>query len=114
MTGSNLEDVAAKVKSTVKTAQKVSLNKAMITGSGAAAEPEVAGLAFSIPAGEMSNPIIGNHGVWVIAPESITEALEKTDFLTEQSALATKARSGLSLAITNAIRDESNVTDNRN
>ncbi len=114
MNGSNLEDVAAKVKSTVKTAQKVSLNKATITGSGAAAEPEVAGLAFSIPAGEMSNAIIGNHGVWVIAPESITEAVEKTDFLTEQSALATKARSGLSLAITNAIRDESNVTDNRN
>ncbi len=114
MNGGNLEEVASAVNSTVKTAQKVSLNKALINGSGASAEHEVAGLAFSIPVGEMSNAIIGNHGVWVIAPESITEAAEKTNFLTEQSALATKARSGLSLAITNAIRDESNVTDNRN
>jgi peptidyl-prolyl cis-trans isomerase D len=114
MNGANLEEVATAVGSTVKTAVKVNLNKATISGSGAGAEPEVAGLAFSIPVGEMSNAIIGNHGVWVIAPESITEAEEKTDFLTEQSALATKARSGLSLAITNAIRDESNVTDTRN
>ena len=114
MNGANLEEVARAVKSTVKTALNVNLNKATISGSGASAEPEVAGLAFSIPVGEMSNPIIGNHGVWVIAPESITEAEEKSDFLTEQSALATKARSGLSLAITNAIRDESNVIDDRN
>ena len=114
MDGANLEEVASAVNATVKTAQKVSLNKATIAGSGAAAEHEVAGLAFSIPVGEMSKPIIGNHGIWVIAPESITEAEEKTNFLTEQSALATKARSGLSLAISNSIRDESNVTDNRN
>jgi peptidyl-prolyl cis-trans isomerase D len=114
MDGDNLDEVASAVNAIVKTAQNVSLNKATIAGSGAAAEHEVAGFAFSIPVGEMSNAIIGNHGVWVIAPESITEAEEKTNFLTEQSALATKARSGLSLAITNSIRDESNVTDNRN
>ena len=114
MNGANLEEVASAVNAIVKTAQNVNLNKATIAGSGAAAEHEVAGLAFSIPVGEMSNAIIGNHGVWVIAPVSITEAEDKTNFLTEQSALATKARSGLSLAITNSIRDESNVTDNRN
>jgi len=114
MNGANLEEVASAVNAIVKTAQNVNLNKATIAGSGAAAEHEVAGLAFSIPVGEMSNAIIGNHGVWVIAPVSITEAEDKTNFLTEQSTLATKARSGLSVAITNSIRDESNVTDNRN
>ena len=62
----------------------------------------------------MYYPIIGNNGVWVIAPSSITEAAEKTDFLSEQSALVTIARKGLSLAITNSMRDGSDVIDKRN
>jgi hypothetical protein len=62
----------------------------------------------------MSMPIIGNNGVWVIAPTSVTEAADKTEFLTEQTDLVTKARNGLSLAISNAMREESNVEDNRN
>ena len=114
MTGGNLDEVAKAAGSTVKTALNVNIKSATIAGSGASAEPEVAGLAFSIPAGEMSNPIIGNHGVWVIAPSKITEAAEKTDFLTEQSALVTKALNGFSLSIKNAIRDGSDVIDNRN
>ena len=113
MTGGNLDEVAKAAGSTVKTALNVNIKSATIAGSGASAEPEVAGLAFSIPAGEMSNPIIGNHGVWVIAPSKITEAAEKTDFLTEQSALVTKALNGFSLSIKNAIRDGSDVIDNR-
>ncbi len=114
MNGANLEEVAAAIGATVKTALNVNLKTSTIAGSGAAAEPEVAGLAFSIPVGEMSNPIIGNNGVWVIAPSSITEAAEKTDFLSEQSALVTTARKGLSLAITNSMRDGSDVIDKRN
>jgi peptidyl-prolyl cis-trans isomerase D len=123
MTGGNLDEVAAAAGATVKTALNVNIKTSLIAGSGiivvpgdgeSKAEPEVAGLAFSIPVGEMSNPIVGNHGVWVIAPSKITEAAEKTDFLTEQSALVTQARNGFSFSITNAIRDGSDVVDSRN
>jgi peptidyl-prolyl cis-trans isomerase D len=114
MNASNLEDAASAAGVTVKTALNVNMKTSVVAGSGASAEPEVAGLAFSIPAGEMSMPIIGNNGVWVIAPTSVTEAADKTEFLTEQTDLVTKARNGLSLAISNAMREESNVEDNRN
>ena len=114
MTGGNLDEVAEAAGATVKTALNVNIKTATIAGSGASAEPEVAGLAFSIPVGEMSNPIIGNNGVWVIAPSSVTEAADKTDFLTEQTALVTKALNGFSLSILNAIRDGSDVVDARN
>ncbi|MFB1021070.1 MAG: peptidylprolyl isomerase, partial [Flavobacteriales bacterium] len=114
MTGGDLDEVAAAAGATVKTALNVNIKTSVIAGSGASAEPEVAGLAFSIPVGEMSNPIVGNHGVWVIAPSSVTEAADKTDFLTEQSALVTKALNGFSLSIRNAIRDGSDVVDSRN
>jgi len=114
MTGDNLEEVAAASGVSVKTALNVNIKTSTIAGSGASAEPKVSGLAFSIPVGEMSNPIIGNNGVWVIAPSNVTEAADKTDFLTEQSTLVTAARNGLSLAITNAMRDGSDVIDSRN
>ncbi|MDA1382266.1 MAG: peptidylprolyl isomerase [Bacteroidetes bacterium] len=114
MTGGDLDEVAAAAGATVKTALNVNIKTSVIAGSGASAEPEVAGLAFSIPVGEMSNPIIGNHGVWVIAPSKVTEAADKTDFLTEQSALVTQVRNGFSLSIRNAIRDGSDVVDDRN
>jgi peptidyl-prolyl cis-trans isomerase D len=114
MTGGDLDEVAAAAGATVKTALNVNIKTSVIAGSGASAEPEVAGLAFSIPVGEMSNPIVGNHGVWVIAPSSVTEAADKTDFLTEQTALVTKALNGFSLSIRNAIRDGSDVVDSRN
>ena len=62
----------------------------------------------------MSNPIVGDNGVWVIAPQEITEPEEKTDFLEEQTQLVTRAQGGLSIAVTNAMVESSNVKDNRN
>ena len=114
MNGSNLDEIAENIGESVKTAFKANLKNSAVSGSGAGAEPVVVGSAFSIPAGNMSNPIIGEHGVWVIAPQSITEAEEKTDFLEEQTQLVTRAQGGLSVAITNSMVEASNVEDNRN
>ena len=57
---------------------------------------------------------LNHYLVWVIAPQSITEAEEKTDFLEEQTQLVTRAQSGLSIAVTNAMVEASNVEDKRN
>ena len=61
----------------------------------------------------MSNPIIGESGIWVIAPKPVTPAEEKTDFLEEQTALVTRAKSGLSIAVTNGMKEAAGVEDNR-
>lgn len=114
MNGNNLEEISEAVDSPVRTAMNANLKNANISGSGAAAEPKVVGMAFSIPEGNMSNPIVGNHGVWVIAPQKTTEAAEKTDYFEEQTTLATRARSGLSLSITNGMKEASEIIDSRN
>ena len=114
MEGNNLDEIAGNIGNSVRTAFKANMKTAAISGSGAGAEPVVVGSAFSIPVGNMSNPIVGDHGVWVIAPQSITEAEEKTDFLEEQTQLVTRAQSGLSIAVTNAMVEASNVEDKRN
>ena len=114
MNGNNLDEIAGNIGESVKTAFKANLKNSAVSGSGAGAEPVVVGSAFSIPVGNMSNPIVGEHGVWVIAPQSITEAEEKTDFLEEQTQLVTRAQGGLSVAVTNSMVEASNVEDNRN
>ena len=114
MDGNNLEEIASNIGGSVKTAFKANMKTSAISGSGSGAEPVVVGSAFSIPVGNMSNPIVGDNGVWVIAPQEITEPEEKTDFLEEQTQLVTRAQGGLSIAVTNAMVESSNVEDNRN
>jgi len=114
MNGNNLDEIAGNIGESVKTAFKANLKNSVVSGSGAGAEPIVVGSAFSIPVGNMSNPIVGEHGIWVIAPQSITEAEEKTDFLEEQTQLVTRAQGGLSVAVINSMVEASNVEDNRN
>ena len=114
MEGNNLDEIAKNIGGSVRTAFKANMKTSAISGSGSGAEPVVVGSAFSIPVGNMSNPIVGDNGVWVIAPQEITEAAEKTDFLEEQTQLVTRAQGGLSIAVTNAMIESSNVEDNRN
>ena len=114
MNGNNLDEIASTIGEPVRTGYKANMQTAAISGSGAGAEPVVVGSAFSIPAGNMSTPIVGESGIWVIAPEKITEPEEKTDYLEEQTKLVTRAQSGLSIAVTNAMSEAAGVEDNRN
>lgn len=110
----NLDQAAEIAGGTVRTARNVSLKSATITGSGVGAEPKVAGLAFSIPQGNMSLPIKGDHGVWVIAPSSeVTEAQEKDDYFTEQDQATSRLRAGVSTRLFNAIKEGADLKDER-
>ena len=98
----------------VRTGFRVNTKTSAISGSGAGAEPTVVGLGFSIPAGEISNPVIGTHGVWVIAPVSFSEPAEKTDFLEEQTIIVSGNRRLFPQAVVNIMLDYSDIIDNRN
>jgi len=114
MSDGNLEEIATAVNETVGTGFKVNTKTSAISGSGAGAEPTVAGLGFSIPVGEISNPVVGAHGIWVIAPVSVSSPAEKTDFLEEQTTIVTRNRSGVSQAVVSGMLEASEVEDNRN
>ena len=113
MTGSNLDDIAAAVSETVKTGRDVSIKFPTVRGSGASAEPKVAGAAFSTPTGEVSAPIVGTYGVWVIAPLKVSEAGEKDSYLEEQSTLASRARTNFPFTVLNVMQKAAGVEDNR-
>ena len=113
MDGANLEDIAAAVGETVKTGRDVSIKFPTVRGSGASTEPKVAGAALAIPVGSMSSPIIGTHGVWVIAPQNVTEAGSKDSYLEEQSTLASRARTNFPFTVLNTMQKAAGVEDNR-
>lgn len=113
MDGANLEDIAAAVGETVKTGRDLSIKFPTVRGSGASAEPKVAGAAFAIPEGSMSSPIVGTYGVWVIAPTSVTSAGSKDSYLDEQSTLATRARTNFPFTVLSTMQKAAGVEDNR-
>ena len=113
MDGANLEEIAAAIGETVKTGRDLSIKFPTVRGSGASAEPKVAGAAFAIPEGSMSSPIVGTYGVWVIAPASVTTAGSKDSYLEEQSTLATRARTNFPFTVLNIMQKAAGVEDNR-
>ena len=113
MAGSSLDDIAAAVGETVKTGRDVSIKFPTIRGSGASTEPKVAGAAFSTPTGEVSEPIVGTYGVWVISPQKVSDAGEKDGYLEEQSTLASRARTNFPFTVLNVMQKAAGVEDNR-
>ena len=113
MDGASLEEVAEAVGETVKTGRDLSVKFPTVRGSGASTEPMVAGAALSIPVGNMSSPIVGTHGVWVIAPQKVTPAGTKDSYLEEQSTLASRARTNFPFTVLNTMQKAAGVEDNR-
>ena len=110
----SLEDIATAIGSSVKAASNIALKFPTISAAGSKPEPEVVGRAFAIDNGNVSMPIIGENGIWVIAPTSSTESAEKSDFLSEQTSLLSRARGAVTQRISNAMLDAADLTDNRN
>ena len=113
MDGASLEEIAEAVGETVKTARDLSIKFPTLRGSGAGVEPKVAGAAFAIPVGNMSSPIVGKEGVWVIAPQSVADAGSKDSYLEEQSNLASRARTNFPFTVLSTMQKAAGVEDNR-
>ena len=113
--GATLEEVATLSESAVKTARNISMKTTTIAGSSVTQqEPEVVGIALGIPMGNMSLPIKGEGGVWVVAKsEEKTSAEEKEDYFEDQDRLTTRIKGAASTRLFNAMKEDANVVDNR-
>lgn len=114
MKSGSLQEIATAVDTKVQSANNIALKFPTVSSAGSLAEPEVVGSAFGIPIGNISQPIVGENGIWVISPTAVTEATEKTDFLTEQTSLLAKARGAVTQRISNAMLEAAGLEDMRN
>jgi parvulin-like peptidyl-prolyl isomerase len=109
--GATLDEIAANSGQTVKTA--VALNMKTPTLSGAGREPKVIGAAFGLDEGELSQPIDGNFGVYVIVPTKVSPADPQPGYQAAANRLTTTRVNNVNSNLYNALKDASEIEDNR-
>ena len=112
MEGATLEEVAEAIGETVKVAAGISLKTPSIPAAGGA-EPVIIGRASGLAVGDMSGPIQGLNGVWVIRGKAATQAPEKTDFTSETNVLNSKMRASSARNLLGAVVIAGDVQDTR-
>jgi peptidyl-prolyl cis-trans isomerase D len=110
MKGSSLADIAKSASSTVQTATDLTIENAVLPGTGF--EQKVVGTAFAIGTNKVSAPIDGNSGVYVVQTKSIVKAPAITDYKEYVAKLKTQSASAPGRVI-GALKADADIKDNR-
>ena len=96
---------------TVYTANDLKLSSNTLPNVGFA--PKAVGKAFAIKEGEVSEPVITDNGVVVIALQSLTPAPEIADYASYKEQVQQQQSARTSYNITEAVQDAANIEDER-
>ena len=110
MNGTSLAAIAASNKVTVQNALDLTIENPSVPGAGF--EPKVVGTAFSSKSGQVSKPIEGNSGVYVISTKAVTKApaiAKYTDYVTKLKPQVV----GNAGRFMQALKDDADIQDNR-
>ena len=126
MSGTDLGKIAEAVGAQVKKSNSLGLSATSIPGAGSGNEEyEAVGFALGLEVGEMSTPIVGKTGIFVVAPNSELTLAGEPDLasaVTEQDQLMSSSRSGArsqnvkpaqTTGVYGALKRTANVVDNR-
>ncbi len=111
ISGSTLDEIASSQGQAVKTAG--ALNMASTTIAGAGNEPKVVGAAFALKEGEVSDPIQGERGVYVVKATKITEAPALENYGVYANQATNTARAGVTTKVLEALKEAADIEDNR-
>lgn len=110
MNGGSLASIAAANKVTVMNAVDVTIENASVPNAGF--EPKVVGIAFSSKVGQVSKPIEGNSGVFVIATKVVTKGLPVKKY-DEYVAKLKQQVVNYSGRVMPALKEDADIIDNR-
>ena len=110
MKGTSLDAIAAFNKVAIMNAVDLTIESPNVPGAGF--EPKVVGLAFSSKVGQISKPIEGNSGVFVISTKAVTKApaIQKYDDYINKIKPQVANYSGRVLP---ALKNDADIKDNR-
>jgi len=107
----SLENLARELDVNVREAENVSF--ASFTFGASGFEPFVIGSAMNVAMNEISSPITGNSGVFVVLPTSEVTGTEEFIAELEIAQMNNRARHTLPFMILENTRSNANITDNR-
>lgn len=110
MNGSSLSAIASSNKVTVMNAVDLTIESPSVPGAGF--EPKVVGTAFATKAGQLSKPIDGNSGVYVIMSKAVTKAPAIKDYKEYVAKLKPQVQ-GNAGRFMQALKNDADIVDNR-
>ena len=111
ISGTTLEEIAQNQSQTIQAAQAINMLSPTI--AGAATEPRVVGAAFGLKPGEVSKPIDGRNGVYVVRTTAINKAPALEDYSAFVIRAAQAAGNQAGVAAYNALKEAADIEDNR-
>lgn len=111
ITGNNLDQIAQSNNVSVQSAGAVNLKNPTLAGGGN--EPEVVGAAFALEPGQVSRPIAGNRGVYVVEVTSVNRAPALESYRNYATQQTQQRRQGVEDRVFEALRKNAKIEDNR-
>jgi peptidyl-prolyl cis-trans isomerase D len=109
--GANLEAWATNMKTTVMPAANITLGAPYIAGAGY--EGEVVGKVSAMAVNQMSAPIKGSMGVYVVIVTTVSKAEPLTDVKAQQARLIQGYGARTDNAVNDVLRENADIVDNR-
>ena len=107
----DINDIADNENQAIKSA--VALNMKNPTLSGAGLEPLVIGTAFGLGEGNISEPISGNKGVYIVQVTKITPATELNSYQATANRVGKAKENAVNSQLFNALKEAAEIEDNR-
>lgn len=111
ISGSSLDAIASAQSQTVKTASALNMKTPTISGAGT--EPKVVGTAFTLEEGKISEPIVGNNGVYVVQVTKKTPATSLDSYYSYSSQATTAETGAVNYKVFNALKEAAEIEDKR-
>ena len=111
ITETSLDQIAKNHNVSVQTANAVNLDNPTLAGAGR--EPEVVGAAFSLDKGQVSKPIAGDKGVYVVKLEELHKAPEMKNYKGFALKETAQRRQTVNTRVFEALKNNADIKDNR-
>lgn len=109
--GTDLASVASAFGTKVDSVQNVTFTSASVSGLGN--EPEVVSKAFSMGMDKMSEPIVGNEGVYLVKVNNKISIGSTSDIASKRKQLHATSRSVVTRSMIPALKELTKIEDNR-
>lgn len=111
ISGSDLSAIASKYSTSVDTLSAVTMSSSVIPALGS--EPEVVAAIFRAGENNVSAPIVGNSGVYIVKPIAIASPSAASNVASLRRTSNNQSRSKVRQALLDALRDKADVEDGR-
>ncbi len=111
ITGTTVADIAKNQNRATSRASAVNMKSPTLSGAGS--EPKVVGAAFGLAEGEVSKPIIGNKGVYVVEVTKVNETTTLDNYQAIANRLSTARANAAQTKVYNALKETADIEDNR-